>query len=389
MSTFTSTVAFRWLGHDRGMHRRRLILGGMAVGAAWLAGCRGDDPDPAPDTATTSPTTAPPTTSSAGPRPIDPQLDGTIASGLNVPWAIVFLADGTALVTQRDDASIVRVSPDGQVTKVGDVPGVAPGGEGGLQGLAVAPGDESALYAYLTGPDDNRVVRLEFDGDRLGAAEPIVTGLRKAFNHQGGALTFDRDGHLFVAVGDAAVADTAQDRDSRNGKILRIDTRGRAVEGNPFGNEVWSWGHRNVEGLAWDGEGRLWASEFGDQTTDELNHIVKGGNYGWPIVEGDAGDDRYVRPKATWSPAEASPAGLAISGDRAFVAALRGERLWQVPLDGTSAGKPRAFFTGQWGRLRAVAAAPDGSLWVGTSNTDGRGDPAKGDDRLVRVVISQ
>lgn len=365
------------------MDRRRVILGGMAVGAAWLAGCRGEEAEPAPS-ASTTPSEPAPSRTSAAPRPIEPRLEGTIASGLNVPWAIVFLADGSALVTQRDDASIVRVTADGDVTKVGDVPGVAPGGEGGLQGLAVAPGDESVLYAYLTGPEDNRVVRLPFDGDRLGRPEPILTGLRKAFNHQGGALTFDREGHLFVAVGDAAVRETAQDRDALNGKILRIDTQGRPVEGNPFGNEVWSYGHRNVEGLAWDDRGRLHASEFGDKGADELNRIVRGGNYGWPAVEGDSDDERFVSPLATWPVEDASPAGLAISGDRAFVAALRGQRLWQVPLRG---GEPRAFLTGELGRLRATAVAPDGSLWVGTSNTDGRAQPGKGDDRLVRVAI--
>lgn len=367
------------------MDRRAVIVGGIAVGAAWLAGCSGDDPRPTPS-ADTSPTpTADPSSDAPRPGAIDPRVEGTIASGLNVPWAIVFLSDGTALVTQRDDASIVRVTPEGEVTRVGDVPGVAPGGEGGLQGLAVAPGDESALYAYLTGPDDNRVVRLEFDGERIGPAEPILTGLRKAFNHQGGALTFDRDGHLFVAVGDAAVRATAQDRASLNGKILRIDTQGRPVEGNPFGNEVWSYGHRNVEGLAWDAQGRLWASEFGDKGADELNRIVKGGNYGWPEVEGKGGRARFRQPLATWDVAEASPAGLAISGDRAFVAALRGQRLWEVPLGG---GEPRAFFTEEFGRLRAVAVAPDGSLWLGTSNTDGRAQPGEGDDRLIRVAIS-
>jgi len=316
------------------MDRRSVILGGMAVGAAWLAGCSDDDPAPAPSASSSPPPTSGPSSARPTSRPIEPRIDGTIATGLNVPWAIAFLADGTALVTQRDDASIVRVTPTGEVTKVGDVPGVAPGGEGGLQGLAVAPGDESALYAYLTGPDDNRVVRLEFDGERIGRAEPILTGLRKAFNHQGGALTFDRRGHLFVAVGDAADRATAQDRDALNGKILRIDTQGRPVDGNPFGTEVWSLGHRNVEGLAWDGQGRLWASEFGDKGADELNRIVKGGNYGWPEVEGDEGGDRFRRPLATWDVADASPAGLAISGDRAFVAALRGQRLWEVPLGG-------------------------------------------------------
>lgn len=372
------------------MDRRSLIVGGVALGTAWLAGCSRSDDPPAPPTPT-APTTPSPSASADDPQPqqIDPRLDGTIASGLNVPWAIVFLSDGSALVTQRDDASIVRVSQDGDVAAVGDVPGVVPGGEGGLQGLAVAPDDESALYLYLTGPEDNRVVRAEFDGERLGAVEPILTGLRKAFNHQGGAMAFDRRGHLYVAVGDAADAGSAQDRRALNGSILRIDTEGRPVDGNPFGNEVWSYGHRNVEGLAFDADGRLWATEFGDKGGDELNRIVKGGNYGWPIVEGDAGDDRFVRPQVTWTFEEASPAGLAISGDRAFVAALRGRRLWQVPLEGGSARRPRDFLVDELGRLRSVAVAPDGSLWVGTSNTDGRGEPRRGDDRLVRVVISQ
>lgn len=373
------------------MDRRSVIIGGTVLGAAWLTGCSNGENEP--NASASTPTGAPPSTpspppDSPAPRAIEPRLDRTIATGLNVPWAIVFLRDGTALVTQRDEASIVRVAVDGSVTKVGDVPGVEPGGEGGLQGLAVAPGDESALYAYLTGPDDNRVVRLEFDGERVGRAEPILTGLAKAFNHQGGALTFDRSGRLFVAVGDAANSATAQDRDSLNGKILRIDTEGRPVPGNPFDNEVWSFGHRNVEGLAWDGDGRLWASEFGDKGGDELNRIVKGGNYGWPIVEGDSDDDRFVSPLTTWTYDEASPAGLAISGDRAFVAALRGERLWQVPLPGSSVeGGATAFLTGELGRLRSVAVAPDGALWVGTSNTDGRGDPRRQDDRIVRIAI--
>ncbi len=371
------------------MDRRGLIVGGTALGAAWLAGCRADrtDADPTPS-ATTSPSPSPSSSATtAAPRAIDPEVTGTIATGLNVPWAIVFLADGTALVTQRDDASIVRVSPDGGVTPVGVVPGVAPGGEGGLQGLAVAP-DESAVFVYLTGPDDNRVVRIAFDGERLGRAEPILTGLAKAYNHQGGALTFDERGRLFVAVGDAAQRDLAQDRSSLNGKILRIDTDGKPAAGNPFDSEIWSYGHRNVEGLAWDGSGRLWASEFGDKAFDELNLIRRGGNYGWPLAEGRSDRDGLVGPKSTWSTDEASPAGLAISGDRAFLAALRGERLWQVPLNGTSAGEPRDFLVGEFGRLRAVAVAPDGSLWLGTSNTDGRGNPAAKDDRLLRIAIS-
>ena len=172
-----------------------------------------------------------------------------------------------------------------------------------------------------------------------------------------------------------------------NGKILRVDRDGRPWPGNPFGNEVHSYGHRNVEGLAFDGAGRLWASEFGQNRRDELNLIRPGGNYGWPEVEGDSDDPRFVAPAATWTTQEASPAGLAIIGDRAYMAALRGRRLWEIPLTESAAGEPVSRYADEFGRLRVVAAAPDGSLWFGTSNTDGRGRPADGDDRLLRMRL--
>lgn len=368
---------------------RRAALRASAVlaGAAWLGGCtssRRESGDTATTTTSTTPTSTATTPATAGP----PRLDRTIATGLGVPWSIVFLADGSALVSERDTAAIVRVGADGEVTAIGTVPGVRPGGEGGLQGLALAPGDESAVYAYLTGPADNRVVRMAFDGERLGEPEPLLTGLAKAANHNGGALTFDAQGRLYVAVGDAAQPRLAQERDALNGKVLRLDADGRPAAGNPFGTAVWTLGHRNVEGLAWDDDGRLWASEFGDKGADELNLLRAGGNYGWPLVEGESDRDGLVDPLATWPTDEASPAGLAVTGGAAWLAALRGERLWRVPLNGASAGTPAAFFDGELGRLRSVAAAPDGSLWVGTSNTDGRGTRRRGDDRIVRIVIS-
>ncbi|AZG48390.1 PQQ-dependent sugar dehydrogenase [Gordonia insulae] len=355
------------------MDRREFLIVGALGGLALLGGCGTESSAPPSFTPGSSPDRRAGVT--------------TVASGLNVPWAIAFLRDGSALVTQRDDATIVRVAPDGTVTTIGDVSGVAPRGEGGLQGIAVAPGDESALYLYLTSDRDNRLVRVAFDGRRIGEPRPLLTGLDTAVNHHGGALLFDPDGLLYVAVGDAAQPDVAQDVRALNGKILRVDREGRPAAGNPFGNEVWSYGHRNVEGLAFDGSGRLWASEFGQNDRDELNLIRRGGNYGWPEVEGDSDDPRFVAPAVTWSTGEASPAGLAIVGDTAYVAALRGRRLWRVPLDGESAGDPSALLTDEVGRLRAVAAAPDGSLWVGTSNTDGRGRPSPGDDRILRVAL--
>ncbi|MCH5644292.1 PQQ-dependent sugar dehydrogenase [Gordonia sp. ABSL49_1] len=347
---------------------RRTFLTATALGGVGLvAGCAQSDQQ------------APPTTPPSGIT--------TIADGLNVPWAMAFLAGGDALVTQRDDAAIVRVSPTGQVTTIGDVAGVAPRGEGGLQGIALAPGDESGVYVYYTTASDNRVARMDFDGRRLGPPQPLLTGLDTAPNHHGGALLFDAAGSLFVAVGDAAQPEVAQDVRLLNGKILRIDRAGRPWPGNPFGNAVYSYGHRNVEGLAFDSAGRLWATEFGQNERDELNLIVRGRNYGWPIHEGESDDPAYVAPQVTWSTDEASPAGLAIVGDTAYVAALRGRRLWTVPLRDGRAGSTSSRFDGELGRLRAVEAAPDGSLWISTSNTDGRGASAANDDRILRVPI--
>lgn len=363
------------------MNRRQFLSVAGAAATTLVAGACSSFPS---GPSGTSGTSGPGSSGSSAP-------DGsphTIASGLNVPWSIVFLPDRSALVSQRDDARISQITPDGRVLTVGDVADVAPRGEGGLQGLAVAPDDPRTVFAYYTTDDDNRVVRMDFDGARLGAPRPIMTGLDTAFNHHGGAMLFDRDGSLFVAVGDAAQPKVAQDVRARNGKILRITRDGRPAPGNPFGNEVWSYGHRNVEGLAFDRAGRLWATEFGQNDRDELNLIGRGGNYGWPEVEGESDDPRWIAPVTTWSTGEASPAGLAIVGDRAYVAALRGRRLWEVPLRGESAGAPVARFTDEYGRIRAVAAAPDGSLWMGTSNTDGRGLPGDGDDRILRVTVA-
>ena len=318
-----------------------------------------------------------------------PTVAGTVATGLNVPWGIAFLSTGEALVSQRDEGTIVRIATDGTVTSLGEVPGSTgrPGGEGGLLGLAVAPGDDSTVFAYVTTAGDDRIVRMSLTGDGLGRPDEILTGIPVGARHHGGRLLFDADGSLFVSTGDSGNGRLAQDRDSLAGKILRIDTDGRAHPDNPFGNRTWSYGHRNVEGLALDADGRLWATEFGEKSADELNLIRRGGNYGWPDVEGTGGDGDLVDPLVTWGTDDASPAGVAITGSTAFVGALQGECLFAVPLDGGSAGEPVAHLAGEHGRIRTVALAPDGALWVTTSNTDGRGDPSSGDDRILRVTV--
>jgi glucose/arabinose dehydrogenase len=182
----------------------------------------------------------------------------------------------------------------------------------------------------------------------------------------------------------------AQDPASRNGKILRMNPNGTAPSGNPIkGSLVWSLGHRNVQGLAWDAGGRLWESEFGQNRFDEVNLIRPGRNYGWPVVEGigPTSGGKYTNPLVTWTTGEASPSGAAIAGNTMYIGALQGHDLLRVRLNGTSARKLAPLLKGRFGRLRTVVRAPDGSLWVTTSNRDGRGVPRSGDDRILRVTV--
>jgi glucose/arabinose dehydrogenase len=222
----------------------------------------------------------------------------------------------------------------------------------------------------------------------LGEPEVILDGIPRANTHDGGRLAFGPDGYLYVTTGDAQRRDAPQDPDALGGKILRLTTDGDPAPGNPWGTRVWSMGHRNVQGIAWTADGTMWASEFGQNTWDELNRIEPGANYGWPLVEGVAGREGLVDPVAQWATSDASPSGIAAAGDTVFVAGLRGERLWQVDtrVDG-EVDDPVEAFAGEYGRLRDVVAVPDGSLWVLTSNTDGRGSPRPDDDLLLRVEL--
>ncbi|GAB2594994.1 PQQ-dependent sugar dehydrogenase [Microlunatus antarcticus] len=393
------------------LDRRHLLLGvaGLAVGG--LAGCGSGSPAPAvppapgsvaPSSPSVTPTASASPSPSATPSPTptakatptgppDPDVAGTVAEDLDVPWGMAFFANGDALVSERDRARLLRITPKGKVTRLGEVAGVAPAtgiGEGGLLGIALAPGDEDTVFAYLTSASDNRLVRLSIRGGRVGRPKALLTGIPTSVHHHGGRLLFAPDGTLFVSVGDAEDSALAQQKGSLAGKILRLRPDGRAASGNPYGNRTWSYGHRNVEGLAFDASGRLWATEFGDKRADELNRIVKGRNYGWPRVEGRSSNDAYASPAATWSPTSScSPAGLAITRSTAFVGALQGQCLFSVALDGTDAAKPKAHFARDHGRIRNVAVARDGSLWMTTSNTDGRRTPGRDDDKILRVKL--
>jgi glucose/arabinose dehydrogenase len=321
--------------------------------------------------------------------PPTPTEAGTVVTGLSSPWGLAFLPDGSALVSERNSGQIKRIA-NGAATSVGTVPGVVPGGEGGLLGIAVSPSfaTDRFVYAYFSAANDNRVVRMPFTTS-LGQPEVILSGIAKAQIHNGGRLAFGPDGMLYISTGDAGQSANSQNPSSLNGKILRVTPTGAAAPGNPTsGNRMWSLGHRNVQGLAWDAGGRLWASEFGQNTWDELNLIQAGRNYGWPTVEGRAGNPNFVDPVVQWTTAEASPSGIAFSRDTVWLASLRGTRMWAVPVaNGALDGTPVNFFNGTYGRLRLVANAPDGSLWLMTNNTDGRGTPRPGDDRIVRLTF--
>ena len=358
------------------------------------SGCGGDEqpragdtpaPDPgASSSASPSPSATPTSPQQASPRP---KVIGTVAENLEAPWGIAFLPDGSALVTERDSGKVFTIGA-GKVDQVGTVEQAAPNGEAGLLGVAVSPSYEQdqQVFLYASTEEDNRVLRTTLRNGKLGRLDPVLTGIPLGSNHDGGRMVFGPDAMLYVSTGEAGQPDLAQDRDSLGGKILRITPQGQPAPGNPFpGSPVWSWGHRNVQGLAFDDDDNLWASEFGQNTFDELNLIEKGRNYGWPEVEGIGRKRGLQDPQVTWSTDEASPSGLAFLDGRLWLGALRGERLWRVDVDGRKASGEKGFLVGDYGRIRTVAAAPDGNLWVSTSNRDGRGDPAERDDRILLV----
>lgn len=342
-----------------------------------------------PSAPTTAATPSPDAPSRTAPRtPGTPHVVRTITTGLQAPWGLTFLPDGTALVGERDTTRVVSIKGRA-VRTVGRVEGVSPQGEAGLLGLAASPSyaSDRLIYAYLSTARDNRVVTMTFDGRRLGRPKAILTGIPNGFIHDGGRLLFAPDGTLFVSTGETGDEQLAQDRDSLGGKILRITRTGKPAPGNPVkGSPVWTMGHRNVQGLAFDSRGQLWATEFGKNTWDELNRIDKARNYGWPLVEGKGDRKEFRNPYVQWRTENASPSGLAYLDGSLWAGALRGGRLWQIPVRNGTTGRPRDFFVGDYGRMRTVVAAPGGNLWVTTSNRDTRGDPRPGDDRILVVA---
>ncbi len=329
----------------------------------------------------------------AGPVEVETTV---VAAGLEAPWDLVFTPDGEALVSERDSSRLLSIDSSGNVEELQRLPENGTG-EGGLLGIALSPNYESDgyIYAYYTTDTDNRVTRFRLGED----PEPVLTGIPVLTYHNGGRIAFGPDGNLYVGTGDAGDTSNSQDLNSLGGKILRVTPDGDVPADNPFSNSpIYSYGHRNVQGLAWDEGGQLYATEFGQNRYDEVNRIQPGGNYGWPAVEGEGGffaSGEYIDPIATWATSEASPSGAAILKNGAipqwegsfFMAALRGQRLYRLALDPSgTVTEQEELLSGQAGRLRHVVQAPDGSLWVLTSNRDGRGTPIATDDRILRLA---
>ncbi|BEL11669.1 PQQ-dependent sugar dehydrogenase [Actinoplanes sichuanensis] len=375
--------------------RSRAMAASSVALLALTAGCSFGPPGP--DQAGSPPNLPRPSAApTAGGDDTSRELAITVlAKNLEIPWGIAFLPDGGAVVTERDTARILKVGPESasgalKVTELRRLDEVRAAGDGGLLGIAVSPGykTDKTLFVYYSTDRDNRIGKLVGDGE----LEPILTGIPRSPDHNGGALAFGPDGFLYAGTGDGTPdGSQAQNAKSLGGKILRITPAGGPAPGNPVKTSpVWTSGHRNVQGLTWDKTKRMYATDRGQPVHDELNVVVKGKNYGWPKADGASTDAKFTNPLAT-SPAETSScAGVAVLEGTVATACLLGQRLQllDVTSTGTVLGSPQEMLTGEFGRLRAVVTAPDGSFWVSTSNQEDAGDPGPEDDRVIRLVFS-
>ncbi len=314
----------------------------------------------------------------------------SILKNMDILWALDFLPDGSLIFTQRG-GKVFSFNPNKDtVPKIlAEFSDVISVGEGGLLGIAVHPRftENNFIYFYHTYRKDdglfNRVIRMKKSGDDLIEKKTIVDAIPGAEVHNGGRIKFGPDGMLYITTGDAAFPAHAQDISSLAGKILRVKDDGTIPESNPFPNSaVYSYGHRNPQGLAWDSDGNLWATEHGASAGDEINRIVSGKNYGWPTIRGVEKTVGIESPiiesgSSTWA-----PSGTTIFNGSFFFAGLRGQALYEFDL---KARTLKTHFKGQFGRVRDVVLGPDNFLYILTSTRDGRGVPMKGDDQIIRI----
>ncbi len=309
-----------------------------------------------------------------------------LAEGLDTPWAIDFLPDGRMIFTERPGR--LNILEGKAVTKIADI-NITEIAESGLLGLAVDPefADNHLIYLYYTYEDGgkpyNRVSSFELDNDKISNENVLLDNIPAAIFHDGGRIRFGPDGKLYITVGDATEPSSAQDIDSVSGKILRMNKDGTIPEDNPFGNYVYSYGHRNPEGMTW-GNGMMYSSEHGPSSDDEVNIIEPGKNYGWPSPCSEPAANTEM-PISCYSEFTLAPGSIAYHEGNLYVSGLRGAQLRKITLgdDGRAILKEEEAITGL-GRVREVVSH-DGFVYISTSNWDGRGIPRIGDDKILRI----
>jgi len=337
------------------------------------------------------------------PTPMDISEDApdveVILENLTIPWDIAFLPGGGMLITEREGKLIKFDSDTNEITEI-EISGVTHVGEGGLLGIALHPNFEQnqLLYLYFTstleGDSINSVVQFRYDDNELSRIKTILDNIPGAIFHNGGRIAFGPDQMLYIATGDARERESAQNTNSLAGKILRVNDDGSIPRNNPFENEVYSYGHRNPQGLTWDQSDALWSTEHGRSGAvsglDELNLIVAGGNYGWPDSQGDTvlrgtiSPALHSGPDVTWAP------GSALYWDGSiFFGGLKSETLYEAVLNNNEVLELKEHYVKDFGRIRTVTLGPDEMFYITTSNRDGRGDIREGDDKVIRLNPQQ
>ena len=324
-----------------------------------------------------------------------------VAQNLDTPWSIAFLPNKSFLVTERKgDVWLIDQNTNPSTALIANIENAKEIGEGGLLGITLHPNFENnnfvyLYYTYSQAQDDtlNRVVRMTFKDQKLTDEKIIVDKIPGASNHNGGRIKFGPDNYLYISTGDAQNPSLAQNKNSLAGKILRVTDEGKPPSGNPFNNLVYSYGHRNVQGLSWDSNGNLWATEHGRSGAlsglDELNLIQIGKNYGWPDIEGSKKRPGMETARKNSGSTTWAPSGASFVKNSLFYGGLRGQSLYEAIIENGKVAEVKQHFDSEFGRIRDVVLGPDGFLYITTSNRDGRGNPKAGDDKIIKVNIKK